>query len=132
MSTSPSLINTTVAENAVADAVENLKKLMVSPNKNELEALVADELQYGHSDAALEDKATFIETLMCKKSDFLSINLSKQTIQVYNDTAVVRHVLQAETYDDMILRNIKLLILSVWHKQMGQWKIVARQAVKMV
>ena len=119
-------------EAEVASAVEALRKLMVQPIKEELEALVADELHYGHSDADLEDKATFIETLISKKSDFISIDLSQQTINVYNDTAVVRHVLHADTYDDEIPRSIKLLILSVWHLQNGMWKIVARQAVKML
>ena len=116
----------------VASAVEALRKLMVQPIKEELEALVADELHYGHSDADLEDKATFIKTLMTKKSDFLSIDISDQTINVYDKTAVVRHVLRAETFDDQIPRTIKLLILSVWNLQNGGWKIVARQAVKML
>ena len=119
-------------ETDVASAVEALRKLMVQPIKEELEALVADELHYGHSDADLEDKATFINTLMTKKSDFLSIDLSEQTINVYNETAVVRHVLRADTFDDEVPRTIKLLILSVWNLQNGKWKIVARQAVKML
>lgn len=120
------------AENAVAIAVESLRKLMIDPIKKELEALVADELHYGHSDGDLEDKATFIETLLSKKSDFLSITLSQQTINMYEDTAVVRHLLKAATYDDQVSRNIQLLILSVWHLQNNQWKIVARQAVKLL
>ena len=114
----------------VANAVESLRKLMVTPVKSELEAIVADELHYGHSDGELEDKATFIETLVSKKSDFLSITLSGQTINVYDSTAVVRHILQAQTNDGQILRNIQLMILSIWHKQNGSWKIVARQSVK--
>ena len=122
----------TAIETDVASAVEALRKLMVQPIKEELETLVADELHYGHSDADLEDKATFIETLISKKSDFLSIDLSEQTINVYNDTAVVRHILSADTFDDEIPRTIKLLILAVWHLQNGKWKIVARQAVKML
>ena len=95
-------------ESDVASAVENLRKLMISPNKNELAALVADELHYGHSDGELEDKATFMETLLSGKSDFLSINLSAQTIKLYEELAVVRHVLEAATYDNKIHQNIKL------------------------
>lgn len=116
----------------VASAVEALRKLMVQPIKEELEALVADELHYGHSDADLEDKPTFINTLITKKSNFLSIDLTQQTINIYNDTAVVRHVLRADTFDDEIPRTIKLLILSVWNLQNDKWIIVARQAVKML
>ena len=119
-------------EKEVAQAVENLRKLMISPDQIELEAILGNELHYGHSDGDLEDKATFIESLLSKKSDFLSINLSVQTINLYGETSVVRHILEAATYDDKINRNIKLLILSVWNLQKGNWKIVARQAVKML
>ena len=127
------LINTKIGtETDVAKAVEKLRNLMISPNQTELEALLGDELHYGHSDGDLEDKATFIKSLLSKKSDFLSINLSAQTINLYVETAVVRHILEAATYDDQINRNIKLLILSVWNLHNGNWKIVARQAVKIL
>lgn len=119
-------------EQAVSTAVENLRRLMVTPVEAELELIVAEELHYGHSDGDLEDKATFINTLMSKKSDFLSIKLSEQTIKVYANTAVVRHILQADTFDDQIPRTIKLLILAVWNLQDDRWKIVARQAVKLL
>ena len=119
-------------EKEVAEAVENLRKLMIYPDQIELEAILGNELHYGHSDGDLEDKATFIKSLLSKKSDFISISLSAQTINLYGATAVVRHILEAATYDDKINRNIKLLILSVWNLQNANWKIVARQAVKIL
>lgn len=128
----PSLHTNTETAKKVAEAVENLRTLMITPIQNELEIILADELHYGHSDGELEDKATFIQSLLSKKSDFLSINLIEQTINLYAETAVVRHILEAATYDDKINRNIKLLILSVWNLQNGNWKIVARQAVKIL
>ncbi len=117
-------------ETSIENAIENLRLLMISPDKNKLEAIVADELHYGHSDGDLEDKATFIGSLLSKKSDFLSIALSKQTINLHANIAVVRHVLKAATYDDKINRNINLMILSIWNLQNNSWKIIARQAVK--
>lgn len=128
----PSLHTNTETAKKVAEAVENLRTLMITPIQNELEIILADELHYGHSDGELDNKATFIVNLISKKSDFLSISLTAQTINLYGETAVVRHTLEAATYDDKINLNIKLLILSVWNLQNGTWKIVARQAVKTV
>ena len=119
-------------EEAVSTAVENLRKLMITPVEAELELIVAEELHYGHSDGDLENKATFIKSLIDKKSDFLSIKLSEQAINVYDNTAVVRHTLHAATFDDEIPRTIKLLILSVWNLKNDRWEIVARQAVKLL
>ena len=50
-------------EKAVADAVENMRKVMLAPDKAALENLAADELSYGHSNGLIEDKAAFVENL---------------------------------------------------------------------
>ena len=61
-------------------AVENLRKAMIDPDKEKLTALVSGDLMYGHSLGQLEDKQTFIETLVSGKSDFVAISLSDQKI----------------------------------------------------
>ncbi|MEO7491111.1 MAG: nuclear transport factor 2 family protein [Ferruginibacter sp.] len=114
----------------VAAAVENFRKAMINPTKEQLSALVADDLGYGHSGGKVEDKATFIETLLSGKSDFVTIDLLDQQIKVYGKTAVVRHILNAATNDDNKPGTVKLAILTVWHKENGSWKMVARQAVR--
>lgn len=117
-------------EQQVALAVESLKKAMVDGDKAQLEALTADELSYGHSSGTIEDKATFVATLVSKKSDFVSIDLSEQTIKIAGNTALVRHLLSAETNDGGNPGHVDLGILLVWQKQDGKWKLLARQAYK--
>lgn len=118
------------AEKSVAEAVENFRKLMVDPNKAAMEAMVCTELTYGHSSGKIENKTECIEALVSGKSDFVKIDLSEQTIQVVGKTAIVRHILNAETFNDKKAGTIKLHIMTVWQKQSGQWKLLARQAVK--
>jgi len=50
-------------EQAVASAVENLRKALIDPDKTTLDGLVLDELTYGHSNGNLQDKAAFEEAL---------------------------------------------------------------------
>jgi ketosteroid isomerase-like protein len=71
-----------------------------------------------------------VEGIASGKSDFVSIDLTNQTIKIVGNTAVVRHILTGTTNDNNTPANIKLSILSVWQKQQGQWKMLARQAVK--
>lgn len=118
-------------EKAVADAVEQLRKAMVDADKGILENLVSEHLSYGHSGGAVDDKALFVEKIVSGKSDFISIDLSEQTIAVSGKTAVVRHILKAKTYDGGKPGEVHLRILLVWQKQAGRWKLLARQAVKM-
>ncbi len=119
-------------ERDVAAAVESLRATMVDPDKGKLEALVAPELSYGHSSGKIDDKTSFIESLMTGASDFTSINLQEQTIKIAGTTAIVRHKLIGESLDKAkgTKAPINLHVLTIWQKQGGQWKLLARQAVK--
>jgi len=117
-------------ENKVADAVEHLRKAMIDGNKTDLEYLVSDKLSYGHSGGYVDDKKEFVEKLSSGKSDFVTIDLSEQTIRVSGKTAIVRHKLNATTKDGGKPGEVHLLVLLVWQKQHGHWKLLARQAVK--
>ncbi|HEX7902356.1 MAG TPA: nuclear transport factor 2 family protein [Chitinophagaceae bacterium] len=126
---------TTLAQNKhetkVAAAVEQLRNAMISGNRTSLENIAADQLSYGHSGGGVENKAEFVEKIASGKSDFVSIELTEQTISVSGKTAVVRHILNASTNDDGKPGTVKLKVLLVWQKQNGKWKLLARQAVKL-
>lgn len=117
-------------EKTVAAAVEKLKSAMIDPTKSNLQHIALAELSYGHSNGLVEDKATFMENLLSGKSDFVKINLTDQTIKVVGNTALVRHTLTADTKNSGVPGTVKLAVLLVWQKQQGQWKLLARQAVK--
>lgn len=117
-------------EAAVTAAVENLKKAMVDGDKAGLEKITTEKLSYGHSSGKVEDKATFVDNIVTGKSDFVTIELTNQTVSVSGDAAIVRHTLAATTNDNGNAGSVKLNILLVWQKQKGQWKLLARQAVK--
>ena len=117
-------------EKDVADAVAHLRNAMINADKNTLEGLVADKLSYGHSSGVIDDKKAFVEKLVSGASDFVTIDLSEQTITVSNKTAIVRHVLKASTNDGGKPGEVNLRVLLVWEKQKGGWKLLARQAVR--
>ena len=117
-------------EQAVASAVEALRKALIDPDKATLDALVLDELTYGHSSGKVQDKAAFEAALLDKSSDFVTIDLSDQTIKVIGNTAWVRHTLTATNNDGGKPGNAHLYVLLIWLKQKGQWRLLARQAVK--
>jgi ketosteroid isomerase-like protein len=115
---------------AVAAAVQMLNNAMVDADKIRLDALVSSALSYGHSSGLVEDKQAFIEKIVSGKSDFVSIILSEQTIDVQRKTAIVRHILKAQINDGGKPGEVQLKILQVWQKEGKSWKLLARQAVK--
>lgn len=120
----------TAAEKEVATAVEALRKAMVDADKTALENLTAKELSYGHSNGNIEDKTTFVDVITSGKSDYVSIDLTNQTIVLAGDNAIVRHLLSAVTKDGGKPGALKLSVLLVWQKQAKNWVLIARQAVK--
>ncbi|HMH22307.1 MAG TPA: nuclear transport factor 2 family protein [Puia sp.] len=117
-------------EKAVSDAVETLRQKMVDPDKASLERLAADDLSYGHSNGLIQTKAEFVEALTSGKSDFVSIELSQQTVKIVGNNAIVRHILAGVTNDGGKPGTTRLSVLMVWQKQKGEWKLLARQATK--
>lgn len=114
----------------VSKAVETLRQALLDGKKDALEKIAHDNLTYGHSSGLVEDKAAFVEALASGKSDFTSIALSDQVIKVSGNTATVRHKLTGENVSNGTAANINLSVLLVFVKEKGEWKLLARQAVK--
>lgn len=124
--------NSAADEPAVAAAAERLRVAMVDPTPAALRALVSDDLSYGHSGGKVDTQASFIADLLDRKSDFVTIAITDQTIKVVDgNTAIVRHTLTADTNDSGKPGKVALKILGVWQKQGGEWKLLARQAVRL-
>lgn len=127
---SASLYAQSADEKEVAARVETLRQVMINPDKAILEDLAAEELVYVHSSGTVRDKAGFVDEFMKGWSVFTSITLSDQTIKISGNNAIVRHRLVADTNKENMPPKIDIIILLVWQKQNGKWKLLARQAAK--
>ena len=118
-------------EQAVAAAVETLRKAMLDGDRAALQKISSPALSYGHSGGKVEDQAAFVEALASGANDFVTIDLSEQTIQVTGNTAIVRHKLNGTSNDGGKPGVVKIAVMTVWIKQGKEWKLLARQAVKL-
>jgi hypothetical protein len=121
----------TKQEKAVANAVEQLRMAMIDADSVMLDKLVSPKLSYGHSGGALDDKTAFVQKIVSGKSDFVTLEFAAQTISVSKNTAIVRHKLNAVTNDSGKPGEVHLGVLLVWQKLHGDWKLLARQAIKL-
>ena len=126
----PALAETNDAA-TVAEAVAALTKAMLGADKAALEALVSDQLSYGHSGGVIQDKKDFVDVIATKKTVYKSIVLSKQTIAIAGNNAIVRHAWESESGTGDGKWNVsKIGVLQVWQKEPSGWKLLARQAFK--
>jgi hypothetical protein len=120
-------------QEAVASAVRQLNQAMIDSNEKMLDQLSSEKLTYGHSSALLEDKKTFMSSIVDGKFGFSSIDLTDQTITISDDVAIVRHNFSAGTDDKgKEPGKIKLHVMQVWQKQYGKWLLIARQSTKIM
>ena len=93
-----------------------------------LENLIADDVSYGHSGGKVDDKTSFLESVLTAKNDYKTITISDQTIKMAGkDLAIVRSKFNAEILTDGQIHKPELSVLQVWQKQKGSWKLLARQ-----
>ena len=120
-------------EEAVAKNVEAFRKAQIAADPKALEALCAAELSYSHSDARVEDRATFVANATSGKSKFLSLEYKDPKIHVVGPAAIVRFhwVGQSESIPEGKKNDTNLHILMNWQKQGSDWKLLSRASTKL-
>lgn len=119
-------------EQQLTRVLETFRHNLIDPNETALLSITSPKLSYGHSAGLVENQTVFIANLMSGKSDFVSIDIQDQSLDIDNNNAYVRHTFNAVAIADAKTETIKLKILSVWVYEKGAWKLRARQAVKIL
>jgi ketosteroid isomerase-like protein len=117
----------------VAKRLEAFRSAQIAADAKALDELCAAELSYSHSDAHVEDKATFIKNATAGKSKFVLLEYKDPTIRVVGDAAIVRFhwVAESESIPDGKKSSTNLHILMNWQKQGGDWKLLSRASTKL-
>jgi ketosteroid isomerase-like protein len=120
-------------EDAVAKNVEAFRAAQIAADAKALDVLCAAELSYSHSDARVEDKATFIANATSGKSKVLSLEYQDTKISVVGPAAIVRFhwVGESQAVADGKKSNTNLHILMNWQKQGADWKLLSRASTKL-
>ena len=120
----------TKKEKQLAARVAEFNQAIINTDANTLSAMVADELSYGHSSGAIQDKAEFIKKVLEGPNFFKSFDLKDQQIKVTGKNAIVRHIATAQVVNNNVPGEIKFGNIMVWKKVGGTWKLFARQGYK--
>ena len=120
-------------EQAVAKALEAFRVAQMAKDAKGLEAHLAPELSYSHSDGHVEDKAQFLKGATNPATKTLSLEYKDPSIRVVGDVAIVRFhwVAESEAVADGKKSSTNLHILMNWQKQGGDWKLLTRGSTKL-
>src|SRR4029077_11511391 len=109
-------------EAAVQKAIDNLVKALVAADKAALEAVVSDQLSFGHSSARTETKAELVRNILDKKPIYKSVAIEYPKTSVVGSNAVARYTAAVEAEAGGKEMSLKLSVMTVWVKDGGTWK----------
>jgi hypothetical protein len=131
LSTSFSIALAQSKEEKVWQRVEALTKAVFETKDSAaLDDLVSNKVSYGHSGGNIEDKKTMVHNASASKTEYKNKNFERVSIDVDDETAIVRHIFRATSVENGKESPLDLGILQVWRKEKGKWRLWARQAVK--
>jgi ketosteroid isomerase-like protein len=110
--------------------IERYRVAMENPDSAVLADLASDHLEYVHSSGTVRDKRGFINEFINKQTIVTNVKFSNQTIRFSGDLAVVRHRMESDFHVPGYPPKLDIIILMVWQKENGKWKMLARQAAK--
>ncbi len=121
-------------KNSAADNAVLLNKAIFEKKDSLiLEKLLGSEIIYGHSGGKAETRSEMINGVMANKSSYENVKTDITSIVEKGKVAVVRLVLSATEKDkDGKISTLKLGILQTWIKEKKEWKLIGRQAVKIL
>lgn len=111
--------------------MQNLKNALLNKDSASLSALLADDVTYGHSTGFIQTKAQLIRDVMSGVQDYKSIEPSEMEIRIYDNAAVVVSKMKASLIAKGKPMDLNMYVTFTWVKINNEWKLVARQAVKL-
>jgi hypothetical protein len=107
---------------------------MISKNYDSLNWIADEAMKFIHSNGWTQSKKDFIDDLKSGKLNYTSIEIAESSVNVFNaDCAVVTGKGTFKgLMPDQSEFNIKLLYTEVYVRSKKQWKLVSRQACKLL
>jgi ketosteroid isomerase-like protein len=118
-------------EDDVRKAEKDWAAAVVARDFGALERIYSDQLIYAHSTGRVETKAQYLDRLKSGTQQYEKIEFQNTTIHTYGDSAAaLSHVhisgkSNGQPFDD------RLIMLHLWVKAKGAWRLAAHQTTKM-
>jgi len=126
----PGLLCAQGEKQAVEQAERGWAKAVVAADFAALEKIFADDLTYTHSSGVTETKTEYIGKLR-SGTKYEAIDYNSVAVRVYGDTAIVNAKARFKVTTPAGGIDSNLVMLHVWVKSDGGWKLAAHQSTRL-
>ena len=123
--------NNSAQQTEVMMKMANLRNALLSKDSVALSNLLADDVTYGHSSGLIQTKTELIRSIVSGEQDYKSIEPSNMIVRIYDNAGVVNTKVKASVIYQGKPIDLNMAVTFTWVKISGEWKLVARQAVKL-
>jgi len=111
--------------------MQDLKNALLSKDSISLSGLLADDISYGHSSGLIQTKSQLIRDVVSGFQEYKSIEASDLNVRIYDNTGIATLKLKVNLSFGGNPMDLNLIATLTWVKINNEWKLVARQSVKL-
>jgi len=111
--------------------MQDLKNALLSKDSISLSGLLADDISYGHSSGIIQTKSQLIRDVVSGFQEYKSIEASDLNVRIYDNTGIATLKLKVNLSFGGNPMDLNLIATLTWVKINNEWKLVARQSVKL-
>ena|ERR1700730_3999829 len=123
--------NTSPQQMEVMMKMSSLRSALLNKDSSTLSNLLSDDVTYGHSTGLIQTKAELIRAVISGEQTYKIIEPANINIRIYDNTGVVTMKSKVNIIYQGNPLDLTMNVLLVWVKFKDQWRLVARQAVKL-
>jgi ketosteroid isomerase-like protein len=118
-------------QDAIKQAEKDWAKGITSNDLALLQAVLADDLIYTHSDGVVDTKAGYIDKIRSGKLKYVVCDHEQMDVRLYTSFALLTARVSVKAISDGNEVNNKLALLHVYVKRKGKWEMVAHQSARL-
>lgn len=95
-----------------------------------LDRILDDQLIYAHSSGVIETKPEYLGRLRGGALKYDLIEYQKMTVKLHSDAAVAHAHVRMKGHSDQLPFDNRLMMLHLWVKRGGRWRLAAHQTTQ--
>ena len=116
---------------SLQEAEQNRFKAMVAVDKKGLDQSIHKDLYYCHSSAVIDNKESYIESILSKKTIYHKIDIEETNARVYGNTGINTGILNVINLKDGVEQPVnRIRYTGVYLFENGRWQLVSWQTTK--
>ena len=105
-------------------------KAMTTNDLKGLATLLGDDLVYTHSNALVDSKASYIESISSGRLKYVSVEPRDTQVRVYGTTAIINATAAVTSISNGTTASSQLRYTDVWVLRDGRWQMVSWQSTR--